>query len=66
MAERRKPSPLLLVCVMGAALLGGLELAAPRINGRQPDWVIVSLCGLILVWFFVVRPLLLRSGNAPK
>lgn len=61
MAQSRKPSLLLIVCVVGAALLAGFELAAPWINGKRPDWVVVALCGLIVVWFFVVRPLLLMG-----
>lgn len=41
--------------------IAGFELAAPQINGKSPDWFVVSLCAAGAFWIAVLRPLLARS-----
>ncbi|MBP9893161.1 MAG: hypothetical protein KBG84_14760 [Planctomycetes bacterium] len=66
MPQARKASPLLLISILGLVLVGAFELAAPSINGKPTEWVIVALCALPVFWFVAIRPFLMRRNDPPK
>ncbi|MCC6149922.1 MAG: hypothetical protein IT461_06710 [Planctomycetes bacterium] len=65
MAQARRTSPLVLISIVGLVLVGAFELAAPSINGKPTEWVIVALCALPVFWFVVIRPFLVRRNDPP-
>ena len=65
MPQARRTSPIVLISIVGLALLGAFELAAPSINGKPTDWVIVVLCAMPVFWFVAIRPFLMRRNDPP-
>jgi hypothetical protein len=61
MAEERKPRSFVIWLAFPAFIaIAAFELAAPHINGKSPDWMVVGLCAAGAFWIAVVRPLLAR------
>lgn len=46
-------------------VIGGLEVAAPWMNGRQPTWWIVIVCAAAALWILLIRPKLMAPRQDP-